>query len=81
VVVLGVILITFIVSHVIPGNPAALWVGAHPTAQQIQRATEELGLNKPISFSSTFTSPIFCEETLEFLLEHTTRFSQMWRRG
>lgn len=48
VVVLGVILITFIVSHVIPGNPAALWVGAHPTAQQIQRATEELGLNKPI---------------------------------
>lgn len=48
VVVLGVVLITFIVSHVIPGNPAALWVGAHPTGEQIKRATEELGFNKPI---------------------------------
>jgi len=48
VVILGVILITFIVSHVIPGNPAALWVGAHPTAQQIQAAKETLGLDKPL---------------------------------
>ena len=48
VVVLGVVIITFIVSHVIPGNPAALWVGAHPTAEQIHRATEELGFNQPI---------------------------------
>lgn len=47
-VIVGVLVIAFIVSHVIPGKPAALWVGAHPTAQQIQRATEELGFNKPL---------------------------------
>lgn len=47
-VIVGVLVITFVVSHVIPGKPAALWVGAHPTAEQIQRATEELGFNKPL---------------------------------
>lgn len=48
IVIVGVLLITFLVSHVIPGNPAALWVGAHPTAEQIHKATEDLGLNKPL---------------------------------
>jgi peptide/nickel transport system permease protein len=48
IVIVGVLLITFIVSHVIPGNPAALWVGSHPTASQIQKATQDLGLNKPL---------------------------------
>jgi len=48
VVIVGVLLITFLVSHVIPGNPAALYAGSHPTAQEIQIAKETLGLNKPI---------------------------------
>jgi peptide/nickel transport system permease protein len=48
IVIVGVLLITFLVSHVIPGNPAALWVGSHPTAEQIRKATENLGLNKPL---------------------------------
>jgi peptide/nickel transport system permease protein len=48
IVIIGVLLITFLVSHVIPGNPAALYAGSHPTAQAIQKAKETLGLNKPI---------------------------------
>jgi peptide/nickel transport system permease protein len=47
-VIVGVLLIAFLLSHVIPGNPAALWVGSHPTAEQIRKATEDLGLNKPL---------------------------------
>jgi peptide/nickel transport system permease protein len=48
IVIIGVLLITFLVSHVIPGNPAALYAGSHPTAAAIQKAKETLGLNKPI---------------------------------
>jgi peptide/nickel transport system permease protein len=48
IVIVGVLLITFLVSHVIPGNPAALYAGSHPTAEEIQNAKETLGLNKPL---------------------------------
>ena len=40
--------ITFFVVRLFPGDPVHLWVGGHPTEQQIERATKELGLNKPI---------------------------------
>ena len=49
IVIVGVLLITFLVSHVIPGNPAALWVGSHPTADEIRKATQDLGLNRPLT--------------------------------
>jgi peptide/nickel transport system permease protein len=48
IVIIGVMLITFLVSHVIPGNPAALYAGSHPTAQEIENAKVTLGLNQPI---------------------------------
>lgn len=48
VVLLGVITITFTVSRVIPSDPAAKWAGPRATQQQIQKAREELGLNKPL---------------------------------
>jgi len=47
-VLLGVCTITFTLTRVVPSNPAAMWVGSHPTAEQIARAREELGLNEPI---------------------------------
>jgi peptide/nickel transport system permease protein len=47
-VILGVLVITFVVSHVAPSNPAALWAGAHPTAAEVRRVTIELGLDKPL---------------------------------
>lgn len=47
-VLFGVILITFFLTRVIPSNPAAQWVGPRATLEQIQQATIELGLDKPI---------------------------------
>lgn len=48
VVLFGVCVITFFIARVIPANPAAMWVGAHPTQEQIERAKRELGLDQPL---------------------------------
>jgi len=47
-VILGVCVITFVLARLVPSNPAVMWVGSHPTAEQIARAREELGLNYPL---------------------------------
>ncbi len=47
-VLFGVVLITFVLTRVIPSNPAAQWVGHRATAEQIQAARVELGLDKPL---------------------------------
>ncbi|MBC7094454.1 ABC transporter permease [Thermococcus sp.] len=47
-VILGVVTIVFFISRVIPSDPAGLWVGAHPTKEAIEKATEELHLNEPL---------------------------------
>ena len=43
-----VITITFVLSRVVPSDPAAKWVGAHATHEQKAAAIIELGLDKPI---------------------------------
>ena len=48
VVVVGVVVVTFMVAHVIPGDPAATWAGPHASAAQIARARRFLGLNRPL---------------------------------
>jgi len=48
VVVLGVIVVTFVVVHVVPGDPAATWAGPHASASQIARARKYLGLDRPL---------------------------------
>jgi peptide/nickel transport system permease protein len=48
VVLAGVSVITFFIARVIPSEPAARWVGAHATAEQIAAARIELGLDKPL---------------------------------
>lgn len=47
-VIIGIIFITFFLSHVVPSNPATLWAGAHPTAEEIIRVREQLHLNDPV---------------------------------
>ncbi len=47
-VLLSVSIVTFIIARVVPSNPAAAWVGSHPTKEQIEKATIELGLDKPL---------------------------------
>lgn len=47
-VLFGVIVITFVLTRVIPSDPAAKWAGARATPAQIHAATLELGLDKPL---------------------------------
>lgn len=47
-VVFGVLVITFVITRVIPARPELLWAGAHPTEEQIERARKELRLDEPI---------------------------------
>lgn len=47
-VLLSVSVITFVISRVVPSNPAALWVGPHPTSEQIAAARVKLGLDQPL---------------------------------
>jgi peptide/nickel transport system permease protein len=46
-VVAGVIVLTFVIAHVVPGDPAATWAGPHPTAAQVAAARRYLGLDRP----------------------------------
>lgn len=47
-VFLGVALITFTLTHVVPADPAAQWAGPRATEEQLQRAEQELNLDKPL---------------------------------
>ncbi len=47
-VVFGVLIITFIITRVIPARPELLWAGPHATMEQIEKAREELHLNENI---------------------------------
>src|SRR5579875_3073208 len=48
VVVIGVSLLTFVISHVVPADPVALLVGKDATPQQIAKYRHGLGLNEPL---------------------------------
>ena len=47
-VFIGVLILTFFVSRVIPGNPAALYAGARPRPEQVEAIKVKLGLDKPL---------------------------------
>ena len=47
-VLISVSIVTFLIARVVPADPAAAWVGPRPTQEQIARATERLGLDKPL---------------------------------
>jgi peptide/nickel transport system permease protein len=46
-VVAGVIVLTFAIAHLVPGDPAATWAGPHASAAQVAAARRYLGLNRP----------------------------------
>lgn len=48
IVLFGVITVTFIMTRVIPSDPAASWVGPRATREQIEQARLELGLDQPV---------------------------------
>lgn len=47
-VLVSVSVITFFIARVIPSDPAAAWVGSHPTQEQIAQARQQLGLDRPL---------------------------------
>ena len=47
VVVAGVIVLTFVIARVVPGDPAATWAGPHASAAQVAAARRFLGLDRP----------------------------------
>jgi ABC-type dipeptide/oligopeptide/nickel transport system permease component len=47
-VLLGVSLITFSLSRVVPSNAAALYIGPHARPADIERVTKQLGLDRPL---------------------------------
>jgi len=48
VVVLGVVALTFLIARVVPGNPAASWIGPRATPAEIAVVSRQLGLNRPV---------------------------------
>lgn len=47
-VVVGVTFLVFIVAQVLPSDPAALYAGPRPTAEQIEKARQDLKLDSPL---------------------------------
>lgn len=47
VVVLGVIVLTFVVARIVPGDPAVAYAGPHATPQALAQVRQEFGLDKP----------------------------------
>ena len=45
---IGISIITFALSHIIPGDPVLVMLGGRGTDEQIEKLREDLGLNKPI---------------------------------
>lgn len=48
VVVFGVLLLTFTISHMMPASPVEMMLGGRPSAAEIAKARAELGLDKPL---------------------------------
>ncbi len=47
-VIFGVSILTFMLTVIIPSDPAARWAGARANAEQLAKAREELGLDQPV---------------------------------
>ena len=46
--ILGLVVLTFVISHMIPGNPALTVIGPERNPQELQILEQEMGLNKPL---------------------------------
>jgi peptide/nickel transport system permease protein len=47
-VLLGLSVLTFVISHMVPGDPVRLAAGPQATGEQIRKMEEEYGLDKPL---------------------------------
>ncbi|MBC8322200.1 MAG: ABC transporter permease [Candidatus Marinimicrobia bacterium] len=49
VVLFAVLLIIFFITRTLPGDPVAMWVGEHPTQEQLEYGRKILGFDQPIT--------------------------------
>jgi peptide/nickel transport system permease protein len=49
VVLLGMSVITFVLSHMVPGNPARLLAGPHASQEQVEAFAHRYGLDRPLA--------------------------------
>jgi peptide/nickel transport system permease protein len=47
-ILIGVTFLSFIVLHLVPGNPALVIAGVGASPEDIQRIEQALGLNRPL---------------------------------
>ena len=47
-VLFGILLVTFILGRLIPGDPCSAALGEHATAEACERFAQEFGLDQPI---------------------------------
>ncbi len=47
-VVAGVVVLTFVIARVVPGDPAVSWAGPHASRQEIAQVGHNLGLDRPL---------------------------------
>lgn len=48
IVLLGVTVLTFFLSHVVPADPVVAYLGEHATEAQVEKMRRDLGLDKPL---------------------------------
>ncbi len=47
-VVTGVVVLTFVIARIVPGDPAASWAGPHASRAELARVRRDLGLDQPL---------------------------------
>ena len=47
-VVVGVVVLTFLIARVIPGDPAVTYAGPRASKAQLEQVRKQLGLNQPV---------------------------------
>jgi len=47
-ILIGVLVMTFVISRVLPGSPVEMYLGSRPSAEAVERVTREMGLERPI---------------------------------
>ena len=48
VIITGMVALVFVMTRTLPGSPVETMLGAKPTAEQIEQARHELGLDQPL---------------------------------
>lgn len=48
-IIVGMVALVFVMTRTLPGSPVEAMLGAKPTAEQIERARHELGLDQPLA--------------------------------